>query len=187
VFLLPFTCHFSEQYTRLPLAIQVDWRDEFHSMARVVPHCVQGLSPSIADTVWVLTNTRLVFYDSAKCGEKCVTACQSSYGVTFSARRSCDYKLLGRPKLKSDIFLISLRSPKFVSTTYFVIPIVPRRRHRVLVRKTSRWMPFMEVIADTFKCFTRTYMNNQSDTAVNWLLEQFVTSQVLYEYRSNKS
>ena len=30
-------------------------------------------------------------------------------------------------------------------------------------------------------------MNNQSDTVVNWLLEQFVTLHVLYEYRSNKS
>ena len=30
-------------------------------------------------------------------------------------------------------------------------------------------------------------MNNQSDTVVNWLLEQFVTSHVLDEYRSNKS
>ena len=38
-----------------------------------------------------------------------------------------------------------------------------------------------------FKCFTRTYMNNQSDTVVNWLLEQFVNPHVLYEYRNNKS
>jgi hypothetical protein len=30
-------------------------------------------------------------------------------------------------------------------------------------------------------------MDNQSNTVVNWLLEQFVTSHVLYEYRSNKS
>ena len=41
--------------------------------------------------------------------------------------------------------------------------------------------------ADTFTCFAHTYRNNQSDTVVNWLLEQFVTSHVLYEYRSIKS
>ena len=35
--------------------------------------------------------------------------------------------------------------------------------------------------------FHSTYRNNQSDTVVNWLLEQFVASHVLYEYRSNKT
>jgi len=30
-------------------------------------------------------------------------------------------------------------------------------------------------------------LSNQSNTVANWLLEQFVTSHVLYEYRSNKS
>ena len=36
--------------------------------------------------------------------------------------------------------------------------------------------------ADKFTCFTRTYMHNQNDTVVNWLLEQFVTLYVLARF-----
>ena len=37
-----------------------------------------------------------------------------------------------------------------------------------------------------FVCFTRTHMNNQSDTVVNWLSEQFVTLYALANFRGNK-
>ena len=36
------------------------------------------------------------------------------------------------------------------------------------------FIQYLLFTADTFTCFTRTYRNNQSDTVVNWLLEQFV-------------
>ena len=99
---------------------------------------------------------------------------------------TADMFTLPQPSRLPNRELYFTRSPRAVQKIYTQTDQTP-----TIVNPTPAaavfFIQYLFYTADTFTCFTRTYMNNQSDTVVNWLLEQFVTSHVLYEYRSNKS